>query len=128
MEIGKIIVELRKERGISRAELAKNIGVTYHALSKYETGDRQIDHELLVKVADYFNVTVDYLLGRNNVQSFSTSIEEIEISDHTIDELTILVAKAFIDATAKGLPPEEAKEAMQYTIAALKESKQRKGG
>lgn len=64
MSIGQKIIELRESKGMSRAELATAMDITYYALSKYETDDRQIDHALLIAFADFFNISIDYLLGR----------------------------------------------------------------
>lgn len=64
MGVGNKIVELREGKDMTRKELAKALNITYDALSKYETNERQIDHELLIKIADYFGATTDYLLER----------------------------------------------------------------
>ena len=56
--------ELRKKRGISLKELGEIIGVAESTVSLYENEKRQPDFSTLNKLADYFNVSVDYLLGR----------------------------------------------------------------
>lgn len=58
------LVELRKEKGLSQVALAKDLGVDCSTIAKYETGDRLPDLVMLCKLADYFNVTTDYLVGR----------------------------------------------------------------
>ncbi len=58
------ITELRKEKGLSQVGLAKELGVDCSTIAKYETGDRLPDVVMLCKVADYFGVSTDYLLGR----------------------------------------------------------------
>ena len=62
--IGKQIASLRKEKGIKQEELAKYIGVSTQAVSKWENGGVP-DTELLPKIADFFSVSVDSLFGRN---------------------------------------------------------------
>lgn len=62
--IGDRIRALRDKRNLTRDEVALSTGITYHALSKYETNDREPDYDTLQKIADYFNVSTDYLLGR----------------------------------------------------------------
>ncbi|HHW42220.1 helix-turn-helix domain-containing protein [Desulfofundulus thermobenzoicus] len=57
--------ELREGKQISRDELAKAIKLSYWAIAKYETGERTPDPETLQKLADFFDCSVDYLLGRN---------------------------------------------------------------
>lgn len=66
MDFGERLQELRKEKGISREELARALQVSYSAIAKYETNVRKPDQETLKKIADFFDVTVDYLLGRSN--------------------------------------------------------------
>lgn len=58
------IAELRKEKGLSQVALAKELGVDCSTIAKYETGDRLPDIVMLCKIADYFEVSTDYLLGR----------------------------------------------------------------
>lgn len=56
--------ELRNEKMISQLKLAKDLRIDPSTVAKYETGDRQPDLEMLCTLADYFEVSVDYLLGR----------------------------------------------------------------
>jgi len=58
--------KLREQENISREHLADSLSITYSALSKYETGKREPDFKLLQKIASYFNVTTDYLLGNTD--------------------------------------------------------------
>ena len=55
---------LRAEKKISQAALARQVGVVRSTMCQYESGARQIPDEIKLKLADYFNVSVDYLLGR----------------------------------------------------------------
>lgn len=55
--------ELRKEKQLSQAQLAKELQVSQRSISSWETGFRQPDFETLEQLAKYFNVTTDYLLG-----------------------------------------------------------------
>jgi transcriptional regulator with XRE-family HTH domain len=54
---------LREREGISQTELARNIEVMQGAIGNWETGKRVPDAQMLQKIANYFNVTVDFLLG-----------------------------------------------------------------
>lgn len=56
--------ELRKERNISQLKLAFDLNMNQNAISRYENLEREADYETLIKFADYFNVSLDYLLGR----------------------------------------------------------------
>lgn len=58
--------ELRKSKNISQLKLALDLDMNQNSISRYETGEREADYETLIKFADYFDVTLDYLLGRTN--------------------------------------------------------------
>lgn len=62
------IRELRKAKKVTMKELGNMIGVAESTMSLYETGKRKPDPETLSRLADYFNVSVDYLLGRDEGQ------------------------------------------------------------
>ncbi|MBR7147012.1 MAG: helix-turn-helix transcriptional regulator [Oscillospiraceae bacterium] len=57
---------LREERKISQLKLAMDLGLNQNAISRYESGTREADYKTLVRLADYFNVSVDYLLERTD--------------------------------------------------------------
>lgn len=58
--------ELRKESGLKRSDFAKSINLPQSTVANYENETRQAPYELLILFANYFNVTIDYLLGRTN--------------------------------------------------------------
>lgn len=60
----KKLKELRKGRKITQDRLADIFGVSRSAVSMWETGASEPDHETILRLADFFNVTTDYLLGR----------------------------------------------------------------
>ena len=60
------ITALRKERGLSQKEVAMSLGVSQALLSHYEKGVRECGLEFVVRCADYFGVTTDYLLGKDD--------------------------------------------------------------
>lgn len=64
------IVDLREKRGITQTELAKKIGLDKSKMSKIESGSRKVAPEELDKIADVFDVTTDYLLGRNEKEHY----------------------------------------------------------
>ena len=57
--------ELRQEKSISQAELAKALGLTQQSYSRYERGVCELSYNALIKLARYFDVSVDYLLGNS---------------------------------------------------------------
>ncbi len=58
--------ELRKKRKLSQITLAIDLNMNQNSISRYETGERQADYSTLIKFADYFDVSIDYLLERTN--------------------------------------------------------------
>lgn len=56
--------ELRKKKGLSQLRLATDLNTTQNTISRYETGEREPGIDELITIADYFNVSVDYLIGR----------------------------------------------------------------
>lgn len=61
------LIELRKEGNISQRDLAKAIGTTQAAVSLWERGERTPDIDTLLKLANVFDVSTDYLLGREDI-------------------------------------------------------------
>ena len=58
--------KIRKERRISQLKLAMDLNMNQNTISRYENMEREADYETLIKFADYFNVSLDYLLGRQD--------------------------------------------------------------
>lgn len=72
MSFGSRIIQLRDEQEMSRRELSEKLGIAYQTLSKYETDSRFPDRETLMIIADSFEVSVDYLLGRTEQREISS--------------------------------------------------------
>ena len=78
MEFNRIITLLRKERGITQKQAAQELGISQAQLSHYEKGIRECGLEFVVQIADYYNVSCDYLLGRSAERSGQTiKVEEL---------------------------------------------------
>ena len=58
--------ELRKQKNINQVNLAMDLETTQNTISRYETGEREADYATLIRIADYFNVSIDYLLERTD--------------------------------------------------------------
>ncbi len=58
--------EIRKSRGISQLKLAMDLNMNQNSISRYENGEREADYETLIRFADYFDVSIDYILERTN--------------------------------------------------------------
>ena len=84
-EFPRILSLLRKERGLTQKQVAADLDVAQALLSHYEKGKRECGLDFLVKAADYYNVSTDYLLGRSPVSSgkiiTEKDIPEINFND-----------------------------------------------
>lgn len=69
----KNLKKLRTEFKISQQQLANAIGVSQQSINKYENQDVEPDIAVLIKIADYFSVSIDYLVGRNMSPDFVIS-------------------------------------------------------
>lgn len=72
------IVALRKQNKVTQEILSKAIGVSRTTLAHYEIGRRKPDYEILQKIADFFSVSTDYLLGRNFTEEEQQIITKIQ--------------------------------------------------
>jgi transcriptional regulator with XRE-family HTH domain len=65
----KRLKSLREELGLNQSSLAKNLGISASTIGMYEQNRRTPDNEMLTKIAEYFNVSTDYLLGRTDIRN-----------------------------------------------------------
>ncbi|WP_288720677.1 helix-turn-helix transcriptional regulator [uncultured Ligilactobacillus sp.] len=80
--IGQRIRDLRKQKRMSQTELAKSAGVSQTTVTAWETGKAEPSSSAVAKLADIFNVTTDYLLGRPN--KHETKKDDVELSDDDV--------------------------------------------
>lgn len=64
LNIGEIIAELREDRNMNQEDLAQILNISRSTLANWESNNRGIDSYSLIKIADFFGVSCDYLLGR----------------------------------------------------------------
>ena len=81
----RIMTLLRKERGLSQKQAAADLEVTQALLSHYENGKRECGLDFLVRAADYYNVSIDYLLGRSPM-STGAAVTEQELPESSAAE------------------------------------------
>lgn len=60
------IRDLRENKDMNQTQIANYLGMSQTGYSKYETGERDVPKSILIKLADYYGVSVDYILGRTN--------------------------------------------------------------
>lgn len=82
--IGKKLKKLREEKGLKQADIAEMLGVSRTTYTQYETEKSEPDLKTVAKLADFFEVSVDFLLGKTSIR---TPIETIA-AHHDGDEFT----------------------------------------
>ena len=75
------IRELREEKGLRQSDLAKETGIDQRTISNYETGRSNPDSFALIKLADFFHVSIDYLVGRTQYDLLSAESKQKKIED-----------------------------------------------
>lgn len=87
MEFGKVISELRSEKGIYQKELADYLKVSIGTISNYEQGIHSPDFETLCKLADYYDVSIDYMMGRTEIRACAKDLERPLTDNYTVADL-----------------------------------------
>lgn len=88
LTLNENIKRLRLARGLNQVEFAKAMGVSKQCVSNWENDNVMPSIEMLVKIADYFNVTIDYVLGRNE----KTYLDVSELTDEQISHISLIVS------------------------------------
>ena len=92
---------LRQERNKKRQEVADDLGISRASLEYYEKGKRKPDIEILAKLADYYDVSADYLLGRTNAKTTDKDLrfvcDYLGLTEKTVELLRASQQKAKIE-------------------------------
>lgn len=78
--LGTRIKLLREELGLKQEDLAKKLSVSPSAIGMYERNLREPNNELILKIANFFNVSVDYLLGKSDIRNPEIEIDKDKIN------------------------------------------------
>lgn len=97
------VKELRRSLGITQKELATHLGIAQPTLSGWETDRFQIDYDSLVRLADFFNTSIDYILGREVAEQSESPSKECQSKESTIrsDEDRLLSIYNSLDGESK---------------------------
>ena len=87
MRFSEILQDLREDRDISRKELAAYLNISLSTIGMYEQGRREPNIEMLIKIADYFNVSLDFLVGRDFTKMDLEKYQEALHIKNKIDKL-----------------------------------------
>lgn len=96
--------QLRKEKGITQEKLAERFFITKSAVSKYETGVNTPENKLLQDMADFFEVSVDYLLGRSDEKYIIIDEPEISLHEQYANKITKLLEDEGLEYTEDTIP------------------------
>ena len=80
-----VFKQLRIEKGYTQETIAKALGISRSAVGMYESGKRIPDSEDLEKFADFFNVDIDYLLGRSKQSTYYINPEAAKVAQEIFD-------------------------------------------
>lgn len=89
VDFGNKLNRLRTDKGLSQEKLAKKLNITKSMISAYENSIRLPSYDVLIKIALFFNVSIDYLFGFHEKQFLDTTNltgEQIEILSRLIDQ------------------------------------------
>ena len=78
--------ELRRERGINMKDAARALGMPYTTYVNYEKGTREPNSETLIEIANFYNTSIDYLLGKSNIRIDDKTLDVVNEIDHDILE------------------------------------------
>lgn len=87
MEFGKLLAILRKEKGVLQKEVANYLNVTVATVSNYEKGVHAPDLNTLIMLADFFDVSTDYLLQRTDYKASINTLNRQLSADYTVGDL-----------------------------------------
>ena len=104
------IKELRQERNMTQADLAKVIGVATNTISQYETGRRMPDYAVLSALADFFGVTIDAILGREEEVEREADQRHFRYDDRLRELCESRGLDEYRLAKASGIPPAKIKQ------------------
>lgn len=103
----KVFRLLREKSNMTQEQLAKALGISRSAVGMYERGVREPDYDLLEAIADFFNVDVNYLLGKQSGSTYYLDPETARVAQEIFDDRDL---RALFDA-GRGASPQDLKMA-----------------
>lgn len=117
MTLAEKIKNLRKSKKITQEQLAQIIGVERSSIGKYETGT-QPSTDIIARIADYFGVTTDYLLGRDTPAP-AVKDEDAELTEY-LEELKTRPEMRMLFSLSKGATKKDVEDAVRIIEALRK--------
>lgn len=103
-DVGKTIAQLRTEKGLLQKDLSVILSVSPSSISNYENGQYWPDLKAICELADYFQVTTDYLLGRTEYRCSPEILDKYITTDYTVNNIVntlLTLDSASVDAAVK---------------------------
>lgn len=91
MEMKDVLMRLREERELKQADIADLLNVVPSTVSKYERGKSLPEHDGLIKLADFYNVNLDYLYGRTPIQTSFKDLEDFLAAKKGVVSIDFLI-------------------------------------
>lgn len=112
--IGLRLKYLREKNDFSQKRVAESLGISNVQLSRYESGDRKPDPETLAQLADFYDVSIDYIIGRTNNTKNNNEFNPLNEINKILDEQGI-ENMFFYDMEAwKNFTPEDVEELRKH--------------
>jgi transcriptional regulator with XRE-family HTH domain len=111
------IALLRTSRHYTQDEMSSLLGISRAALSHYEKGRREPDYETLIKIADLFKVSLDYIMGRTDDPTVNMDSEVRQLADSLELSDDQIFSKLTLTIDGKELSPDEAKRFIAFVRA-----------
>jgi transcriptional regulator with XRE-family HTH domain len=117
MKHGERIAQLREKHSLTQEDLSNKLGITRASLSHYENNRREPDYNTIVNIANFFKVSIDYLMGRTDEihnyldEDVREFVDSLELSEENILE------KFALTIDGKKLTPEESKRFIAFVRA-----------
>ncbi|MGF3103677.1 helix-turn-helix domain-containing protein [Rossellomorea sp. DUT-2] len=116
------LIELRKDKKLRQEDIAKILGIARTTYAMYEQGNREPDFDTLNKIADFFEVTVDYLLGRDQKnKTKEDTLEEVNklVKEYGIEQFGFFDIEKWKDLSSEDI--EEIKKHFEYVVFQAKQ-------
>ncbi len=106
---------IRKKKGYTQEDVAMHLKVTRGSYAKYERGERKPDPDMLIKLSEFFNVSIDYLVGNTNIPMTLAEVRfEKEVDYLSDDEL---IEKYNFNLDGEPVTREQLKKALELIRA-----------
>ncbi|PZE20484.1 helix-turn-helix domain-containing protein [Paenibacillus xerothermodurans] len=117
MKYGERIALLREKHSLTQDELSAKLGITRASLSHYENNRREPDYKTIVNIANFFNVSIDYLMGRTDDAHKTLDVDVREFVDSLELSDSKILDKFSLTIDGKKLTPEESKRFIAFVRA-----------